>query len=71
MHDYVNAPRPFDVVVEKGGTRYLVLVKGKSVDKLDEPILFTENEIDWAGERPGDYIVCVAIVEDKRCKVDC
>jgi len=71
VHDYVSAPRPFDVVVEKGGKRLLVLVKGKSVDRLDEPILFTRSEIDWAGERPGDYIVCIAIVEDKRCKVDC
>jgi len=42
VHDYVNAPRPFDVVVEKGGERHLALVKGKSVDRPDEPIFFTE-----------------------------
>jgi len=71
VHDYVSVPRPFDMVVEKGGKRHLVLVKGKSVDRLDEPILFTKGEITWAEERPGDYIVCIAIVEDERCKVDC
>jgi len=27
---------------EKGGKRHLVLVKGKSVDRPDEPILFTK-----------------------------
>jgi len=71
VHDYVSAPRPFDMVVEKDGERLLVVVKGKSVDRLDEPILFTKGEITWAEERPNDYIVCIAIVEDERCKVDC
>jgi len=71
VHDYVSVPRPFDMVVEKDGKRHLVLVKGKSVDRLDEPILFTKGEITWAEERPNDYIVCIAIVEDERCDVYC
>jgi len=70
VYPYESVPGPFDVVVEKDCKQHLVLVKGKSVDKLDEPILFTKGEIDWAGERPGDYIICVAI-GDEKCKVYC
>jgi len=71
VHPYESVPRPFDVVVEKDGKRLLVVVKGKSVDRPGEPILFTKSEINWAEERPGDYVVCVAIVKEERCKADC
>jgi len=35
--DYASVPRPFDMVVAKGGQIYVVEVKGKWVGMCDDP----------------------------------
>jgi len=67
VHDYVSTARPFDVVVERGSELYLVEIKGKSADRANEPILFTENEIEWAREHPDKYLIYVAYVDGDQC----
>jgi hypothetical protein len=65
--DYASVPRPFDVVVAKGGQTYVVEVKGKWVGRRDDPISFTANEIDFASRFPDRYIVCIAYTDGDRC----
>jgi hypothetical protein len=65
--DYASVPRPFDMVVAKGGQIYVVEVKGKWVGRRDDPISFTANEIDFASRFPDRYIVCIAYTDGDRC----
>jgi len=65
--DYASVPRPFDMVVAKGGQTYVVEVKGKWVGRRDDPISFTANEIDFASRFPDRYIVCIAYTDGDRC----
>jgi len=73
VQNYQRLPGPFDLVVEKDGVVFTVEVKGKSADRVDEPIIFTVSEIEWARNYADYHIVCVAYVEkDGRCKeVEC
>ena len=64
---YFSGPRPFDLVVKKGGVIYVVEIKGKWIRLRDDPISFTANEIDFASRFPARYIVCVAYVEGDNC----
>ncbi|AEA13175.1 helicase domain protein [Thermoproteus uzoniensis 768-20] len=66
-HDYYSGPRPFDMVVLKDGTMYVVEIKGKWIGKREEPFSFTANEIDFASRYPDRYIICTAYVEGDRC----
>jgi len=65
--DYYSGPRPFDMVVSKGGERYVVEVKGKWVGARDDPISFTANEIDFASRFSDRYIICVVYVDENKC----
>jgi len=65
--DYASVPRPFDMVVIKGGVTYVVEIKGKWVGKREDPISFTANEIDFASRFPDRYIICIAYVDGDRC----
>jgi len=65
--DYASVPRPFDMVVAKGGQIYVVEVKGKWVGRRDDPISFTANEIDFASRFPDRYIVCIAYTDGDKC----
>ena len=72
VEPYTSAPRPFDMVVARGGEIYTVEVKGKWVRYAEDPISFTANEIDWASRFPDRHIVCVAYVDGDRCvSVEC
>ncbi|AFA38041.1 DNA or RNA helicases of superfamily II [Pyrobaculum oguniense TE7] len=69
---YRSVPRPFDMVVERGGVLYTVEIKGKWAGKMDDPISFTANEVDWASRFPDRHIICVAYVEGDDCiSLDC
>ncbi|WP_069806662.1 SNF2-related protein [Vulcanisaeta thermophila] len=68
VEDYSSMPRPFDLVVSRNGVLYTVEVKGKRVERANEPISFTVNEIDWASKFPNRHIVCIAYVDDYGCK---
>jgi len=65
--DYASVPRPFDMVVAKGGQTYVVEVKGKWVGRRDDPISFTANEIDFASRFPDRYIICIAYTDGDKC----
>ena len=70
IEDYRSVPRPFDMVVSKGGELFTVEVKGRWVprerwgDRYGEFISFTANEIDWASKFPSNHIVCVVYMSD-------
>jgi hypothetical protein len=70
VEDYRSAPRPFDMVVSKGGGLFTVEVKGRWIprerwgDRYGEIISFTANEIDWASKFPSNHIVCVVYMSD-------
>jgi superfamily II DNA or RNA helicase len=70
VEDYRSVPRPFDMVVSKGGRLFTVEVKGKWIprerwgDRYGEIISFTANEIDWASKFPSNHIVCVVYMSD-------
>ncbi len=65
--DYASVPRPFDMVVTKGGVTYVVEIKGKWVGRREDPISFTANEIDFASRFPDRYIICIAYVDGDKC----
>jgi len=70
IEDYRSVPRPFDMVVSKGGRLFTVEVKGRWIprerwgDRYGEIISFTANEIDWASKFPNNHIVCVVYMSD-------
>jgi superfamily II DNA or RNA helicase len=70
IEDYRSIPRPFDMVVSKGGRLFTVEVKGRWIprerwgDRYGEIISFTANEIDWASKFPNNHIVCVVYMSD-------
>jgi len=70
IEDYRSVPRPFDMVVSKGGRLFTVEVKGRWIprerwgDKYGGIISFTANEIDWASKFPNNHIVCVVYMSD-------
>jgi len=70
IEDYRSVPRPFDMVVSKGGRLFTVEVKGRWIprerwgDRYGEIISFTANEIDWASKFPSNHIVCVVYMSD-------
>jgi superfamily II DNA or RNA helicase len=70
IEDYRSIPRPFDMVVSKGGRLFTVEVKGRWTprerwgDRYGEIISFTANEIDWASKFPNNHIVCVVYMSD-------
>jgi len=68
VHGYVSVPRPFDLVVKRGGGWYLVEVKGKSLDRADEPLVFTSGEVELASRIPKQYLVCIAYVKGHECE---
>jgi len=72
VHSYESVPRPFDMVVERGGLKYTVEVKGKWVGRRDDPLSFTANEVDWASRFADRHIICVAYVDRDACvEVEC
>ena len=70
IEDYRSVPRPFDMVVSKGGRLFTVEVKGRWIprerwgDRYGGIISFTANEIDWASKFPNNHIVCVVYMSD-------
>jgi len=70
IEDYRSIPRPFDMVVSKGGRLFTVEVKGRWIprerwgDRYGGIISFTANEIDWASKFPNNHIVCVVYMSD-------
>jgi len=70
IEDYRSVPRPFDMVVSKGGRLFTVEVKGRWIprerwgDRYGEIISFTANEIDWASKFPSNHIVCIVYMSD-------
>jgi superfamily II DNA or RNA helicase len=70
VEDYRSVPRPFDMVVSKGGGLFTVEVKGRWIprerwgDRYGEIISFTANEIDWASKFPSNHIVCIVYMSD-------
>jgi superfamily II DNA or RNA helicase len=70
IEDYRSVPRPFDMVVSKGGRLFTVEVKGRWIprerwgDRYGEFISFTANEIDWASKFPNNHIVCVVYMSE-------
>jgi len=72
VHPYESVPRPFDMVVERGGLKYTVEVKGKWVGRRSDPLSFTANEVDWASRFADRHIICVAYVGRDACiEVEC
>jgi len=72
VHPYESVPRPFDMVVERGGLKYTVEVKGKWVGRRGDPLSFTANEVDWASRFADRHIICVAYVDRGACvEVEC
>jgi len=65
--DYISVQRPFDMVIEKGDTLYLLEVKGKSANRRDEPIVFTSSEVALARLNPDRYLIYIAYVDGDRC----
>ena len=70
IEDYRSIPRPFEMVVSKGGRLFTVEVKGRWIprerwgDRYGGIISFTANEIDWASKFPNNHIVCVVYMSD-------
>jgi len=73
VRDYDSAPRPFDMVVEKGGKRYTVECKGRYIRPGEAlSVTLTANEMDWGSKYPDRHLICVATVEGTRCNtVEC
>ena len=47
VYPYESVPRPFYMVVERGGLKYTVEVKGKWVGRRDNPPSFAATR--WTG----------------------